>query len=272
MKILCPTCSAPLEIIDGESAQCKSQCGKTFRILFHRDQPVTTVVAQAFLQGDGRAVLLADKKCPQHPESAAEHVCAACDKLLCRMCAYLQADGTARCENCVAQDRSETGAAAGETPGKTSEVAEGEMCVNHAGVPAVVHCKICRTAICATCDFTFPKDLHFCPKCVVFEGEGLSSRRKKMLVWSCVSAGLATLLLLGFLGAAANASYDRDATGLLIFLGFLTLAASVTGTGLGFTAIEKHRKNSIMLWIAAIWNLVIVGIYVLLSIVGTFSS
>jgi hypothetical protein len=270
-KTLCPACLKPLEITNSESAHC-SPCEKKFEILFRRDQPVTTTMARSFLQDDGWQVaemsLSPGQKCSQHPDSEAEYACATCRKPLCKTCTVLQADGSPLCADCDAVRHSIPSVSKTETP----QVAEGVMCVNHPGVQAMVQCKICRTAICATCDFIFPGNLHICPKCVIFEGEGLSSKRKKMLIWSYVSAVLASFFLMAFFGAASGMSDGVGMMGALTGLGFLVLAASVTGTGLGFSAIDKRQKNPMVLWIAAVWNLIIVGIYVLLSIIGTFSN
>jgi len=270
MKMRCPTCLSPLEIADGETASC-TPCEKNFSLLFRRDQPVTTMKAQSFLEDDGRPAARAlspGRKCFRHPDSGAESVCVSCDKPICGICTYVQPDGAALCESCVTKKDSASGASVPEA----QKVAEGVMCVNHPGVQAMVQCKICRTAVCATCDFTFPGNLHFCPKCVIFEGEGLSSKRKKMLIWSCVSAVFASFFLVAFFGAASGLRNEMGMVGALAVLGFLVIAASVTGTGLGFSAINKRQKNPMLLWMAAIWNLIIVGIYVLMSIIGTFSN
>ena len=51
----------------------------------------------------------------------------------------------------------------------------------------------------------------------------------------------------------------------------IILGPSIAGAGLGFGALDKRRGNSVAIWIAAIWNALVVAGFILLSIVGAMS-
>jgi hypothetical protein len=79
------------------------------------------------------------------------------------------------------------------TSPKSPRVREGIMCAQHPKVQAVQQCRRCGGFMCATCDFAFPGDLHFCPTCVSRGDEGLSGKRKKFMIWSFVLAAWSTV-------------------------------------------------------------------------------
>lgn len=149
-------------------------------------------------------------------------------------------------------------------------VRAGMMCVQHAKVQATQQCRRCGAFMCPTCDFAFPGGVHFCPICVSKTDDGLSSRRKKFMIWSYVLAAWSTVgmtcLVSGALSGLARTRADRAALGwvLLIFV----LGPAIAGLSLGLTAKRKQGSNPPPLWIAIIWNAILIASFVVLMLIG----
>src|SRR5690349_18101775 len=75
-------------------------------------------------------------------------------------------------------------------------------CIRHPDSPAVVLCHNCRAPICATCDFSFPGDIHLCPNCAANPNPQISPKRKRLIGWSIALAGVSVMGLIGLLVAA----------------------------------------------------------------------
>jgi hypothetical protein len=149
-------------------------------------------------------------------------------------------------------------------------VRAGMMCVQHSTVQATQQCRRCGAFMCPTCDFSFPGGIHFCPICVSKTDDGLSSRRKKFMIWSYVLAAWSTVgmtcLVSGALSGLARTKADRAGLGwvLLIFV----LGPAITGLSLGVTARRTKGSNPPPLWIAIIWNAILVTSFVVLMLIG----
>lgn len=146
----------------------------------------------------------------------------------------------------------------------------GATCVQHPNVAATQRCRRCGAFMCATCDFSFPDDLHFCPACVAGTGEGLSPRRKKYLiaayalaVWSTVGM---TCLVSGALSGIAESEQEQVALGWVLLLS--VLGPALTGLSLGITSKRRHEPNPASLWIAIVWNAILVTCFVVLMLIG----
>jgi hypothetical protein len=50
----------------------------------------------------------------------------------------------------------------------------------------------------------------------------------------------------------------------------LVLLPAIIGMGLGFSAVDRRLVNPPVLWIATIWNILIVGGFLLLCLIGIF--
>lgn len=148
-------------------------------------------------------------------------------------------------------------------------IPEGTMCHIHLAVPAVQICQICQKPICKTCDFAFPNNIHVCPNCVN-KPLTLSPRQKKSLVWSYVMAAIATLgyFFTLLLAAVLGPDLPDQVSGLIFML--LVLAPSITGISLAINARTRNRKKTISIWIALIWNSLVIGIFLVLVLVGLF--
>jgi hypothetical protein len=149
-------------------------------------------------------------------------------------------------------------------------VRAGIMCAQHSKVQATQQCRRCGGYMCPTCDFAFPGDVHFCPACVSKAGDELSTRRKKFMIWSYVLAAWSTVgmtcLLSGAMRGMVNSNEDQTALGwvLLIFV----LGPAITGLSLGMKAKRKQVSNPATLWIAIIWNAILVASFVVLMLIG----
>jgi len=238
--------------------------------------------------------------CPRHPETEAPYVCARCGSTACVHCCYTLDDGSICCAAClepapepepapavppvlppmpapsggkIRLKTSPPATAAHEAP--ASVAPPGAGCVQHPEVFPVAFCKICGKGSCEVCDFVFPGGLHYCPVCVVGGKKGLTPRRKKFLIASFVLAGFATvsliasLVILGLMGEAEI----KGGVGALadIALVGLVLIPSIVGTALSASCFQKGNTPW-SVWAAMVWNFLLLGFYLLLALLGQFSS
>jgi uncharacterized protein YbaR (Trm112 family) len=142
-------------------------------------------------------------------------------------------------------------------------------CAQHPGQDAFVRCGSCGALVCPTCDFALPGNQHACPKCVASAASrGLSPKRKKMMfgayglaVWSMFAFGLSMIL-------AAGPHSEAEQQGIGYIMTLIVLAPSIAGAALGFGALDKRRGNSLALWVAALWNLLLIVGFLMLSLIG----
>jgi hypothetical protein len=127
-------------------------------------------------------------------------------------------------------------------------------CQNHPQVAAVQRCTRCSARVCSVCDFSFPGDIHLCPRCVTSAAGGLSPGRKGMMIAAYCAAAAATLLLALVIFGAASGAFGEASEVVTIVIFVLLLACIVTGLGLGVGTIDRQLNNPISLWIAAAWN------------------
>jgi len=78
------------------------------------------------------------------------------------------------------------------------------------------------------------------------------------------------LLMSGVFAGMAKTKGDENAFGLL-FSG-MVLVPALVGMGMGFSAIDKRLSNPMSLWIATLWNVLLVGLFVLLCVIGIFTG
>jgi capsular polysaccharide biosynthesis protein len=148
----------------------------------------------------------------------------------------------------------------------------GVNCLHHPKVPAVHLCSKCKTPVCATCDFTFPGDLHICPKCVENNDPVISPRRKRNVIWSLVCAVGGLVLFILFFVRAQGIESESDLEVHSTIFGFLIIVVAMVGVALGLGAMDKRLGNTMSMWIATVWNMVILGAFTLLCVVGLFMS
>jgi hypothetical protein len=122
--------------------------------------------------------------------------------------------------------------------------------------------------VCQTCDFSFPGNIHLCPKCATEPQKGLKGKRKAYLIWSYILAGWSTLATIFFLGGgAAGMGEEAGAEGIGLMMTFFMLIPAIIGMALGSSAMER-RSKPISVWVATLWNGLIVALFILLCIVG----
>lgn len=146
-------------------------------------------------------------------------------------------------------------------------------CVQHPGVAATQQCQMCGAYMCATCDFALPDGRHLCPPCATKPQPALGPKRKKAMIWSFVCAAAGTLGFVASLGYAATVGVETEAeqNALGVVMMLVVLVPSIAGVGVGLGAIDRRYRNPPSLWAATIWNGVLLGIFVLMTIIGNFS-
>lgn len=161
----------------------------------------------------------------------------------------------------------------GGAPPATPTVPAGMRCVQHPGSPATQQCQSCGAYMCATCDFELPGGFHYCPACATKPRSALSPKRKRAMIISIATAALASVSFVGTIIWAglhpAENAMEQQALGVAMM--FVVLVPAIVGLSMGLGAIDRRQVNPMSLWIGAIWNGVIIGGFVLLAIVGSFS-
>ncbi len=277
MDLICPQCLGTLEMQDGQSARCTVHGGE-FRVLFSRWQPPpppAPPVVPTETQTPSMTAVPDGVVCVQHASVPAVFLCQNCSQPICAVCAFPVEGGGQICPNCFerlpgVRPATEPSSFAAPPP-VVSQVPEGVRCVQHPHLPATRQCRTCGAFMCATCDFTLPGGIHLCPACATTPKTKLSPRRRNLLVGSFALAvwctiGLA-ILLSGALADTVQTKEGEQAVG--VALTFLLLIPAIIGMALGFSAVDRRLPNPPVLWIATIWNILIVGGFVLLCIVGS---
>jgi hypothetical protein len=162
------------------------------------------------------------------------------------------------------------------SPGpRRRSVPVGLKCPQHLEVDAIEQCRGCSNGVCATCDFEMPGGLHFCPACVDNAGsEEISPKRKKLAIAAIVLAayctGMYLFMITGALYRALGSPTDVQTLGCMVML--LLYAPSVLGTAFAATARDRRLRNTTMIWIALVWNVVIITVLGIQFAVGTINS
>jgi hypothetical protein len=245
--------------VDDQTARCSLHGGQ-YQILFARE----VGAAQGGPAGSPPTV------CQQHPNLAAAYACAKCGAGLCATCDFPQPDGTHLCAGCAAAVPLTILAPGAEAP----PVILGKFgfCLQHPRVAAVARCRSCGAAVCSTCDFVLAGNVHCCPKCATQPKKGLTPKRRKALAWAYGLAIWATLglavMLSGALTPEGGSKAEEEAIGAVI--GFLVLIPSIIGTAMAVSAVERRLPNPPSIWGAVVWNGLLLVIFLLLAVVGTF--
>ena len=74
------------------------------------------------------------------------------------------------------------------------------------------------------------------------------------------------LVFSGVLAGMASSKSEEELLGVLMMV--FILVPSIIGTCLGFSAVDRRLSNPIALWIATIWNTIILGCFLLLILIG----
>lgn len=77
-------------------------------------------------------------------------------------------------------------------------------------------------------------------------------------------------LFAGVFRSLAQSKEGQDALGMLLML--ILVAPAIVGVALGVSSMERRLPNSMAMWIAAIWNGIILAGFFLLVIVGLMAK
>lgn len=175
----------------------------------------------------------------------------------------------------AASESSEDTATVQKMPNPEREANTAVACSNHPRVNADKECARCSTQICGTCAFTFPDNLILCPSCATAKPEMMTDKRRKGRLISFIMAGVATLaIVLLFSGVFAGAFERMSDAEFELIVGWaftlLTLVPSIIGFSFGIGALNKRRGNPISIIVPTVWNGILLGIWILLTIIGNF--
>ena len=251
-KMSCPKCgqhyrARPEDI--GSNCDC-TVCGHSFEVV----------------APDSPAVM-----CSCHGAVPAAFYCVRCGTPICSNCAFPNPQGGHWCPDCAAAPQRALGR---PLQGKRSiaKAPGGIRCARHPGAPAIYYCAVCRSPICATCDFAFPGGVHVCPDCASKPQRAVGARRRSSLVWSYVLAVWSSLGLLFLLSGALEGSVTTEeelaVLGYVIF--FLVFVPAISGTAMAFGSLDRRLSNPASIWISVVWNSIILIALLILTIVGNF--
>jgi hypothetical protein len=213
-------------------------------------------------QADAPPVMLSERAvCVQHPGLAATYSCRSCGAAICSLCDFPQPNGTHLCPNCASR-----------LPGAPPLIVampEGARCVQHPNSPAAAKCKLCGGFMCSTCTFDLPGGIKLCPTCATAPPK-LSPKRKKFLIGSYALAVWCTIVMAALFGGMFRGfvqdSESRELFGMVLLL--MLPVPSLIGLSLGVSSMDKRLPNSIAMWIATVWNGVILAGFIMLIILG----
>lgn len=243
----------------GGMARCTVH-GGDYKILFWRDMPPVLAPVPATVPTSA--------VCANHLNVPAVSLCQHCGTAICDVCSFPQSDGSRKCSSCAMIQSAEP--VVRSPMSSVSPAAQNQKCKQHPDVPAVHLCQTCREPMCATCDFLLPGNYHVCPTCATKPQTRLSEKRKKLLIGSYALAVWCTLLMAVMRSGMLRhmAANKQDAQALDQIAGMLLFAPSIIGLGLGVSSMDRRLPNTIAMWIATIWNGLIVGGLLLLIIIG----
>lgn len=271
MELLCPECLGPLATADGKTARCTVH-GGSYRILFWRaapapqTRPVTGAVPLVQRMPADASPYAPPapevRSCPRHPTVYAPHTCSVCMSPMCGTCSFPRPDGRQLCPDCVAP-------APVKMPPSSRDL-EGVTCSRHPEVPAVVRCQACSQPVCGTCEFILPGQIHVCPDCATRTDQGMSRKRKTLLIWSFALAVWSTLgMAVLFSGLLANVQGKAELEVLGMAMSLMIFFPSLVGLALAVGTLDRRLSNPGVIWVAVVWNALLVGGFLLLSIIGT---
>jgi hypothetical protein len=264
MAITCPECLSMMPADEGVCVVCPA-CKTEFTVLFRRAPKVApAVAAPAVAAGD----------CCQHPGVAATATCMACGAAVCQTCAFPAIEpGRAYCPACASVRPNLVSVAGGWKPVLGPSTAPLRMnCQRHPQVQAIHVCASCGAAVCATCDFEL-SGVHLCPKCATAPPEQMSPKRRK-LVWAAMAIAIwCTLAMVLMCGGAAFLVTDESSAGIVgLVAGVLVGIPSIVGGALGLACLDRRLGNPPIVWVAAIWNGVLMSLWLLTVVIGVVTG
>lgn len=213
--------------------------------------------------------------CKYHPDVAAVFSCQLCSAPVCGTCAHREEDGTALCPECRQASPPKLAlvpravSVSIQAPARFPVIPNAH-CVQHPHVDATQQCKLCHSYMCPTCDFSLANGAHICPACASAPQSVLGGKRKKLVIGSFVAAAWSTVGMSCLIAGAFAGMADNRGTEMIlgfVFL-FFILGPAIAGLGMAIGAKRPRRASPSSLWIALVWNSILVGSFVLLMIIG----
>ena len=147
---------------------------------------------------------------------------------------------------------------------------EGVRCVQHPHLQAVQQCQLCGAFSCATCDFMLANGLHICPTCASGSKTGLGSSARKFVIASYVTAVWSTVciacLMSGMFASMVQTEEDAMVVGFMVII--FAIVPAIIGFSMAFGARRPKRPSPTSLWIALVWNGVLILGYMGLMLLG----
>jgi hypothetical protein len=141
-------------------------------------------------------------------------------------------------------------------------------CQNHQQVAAVQRCTRCSARVCSVCDFSFPGDIHLCPRCVTSASGALSPGRKGMMIASYAMAGAGTFFFALLVVGGATGMFAGMGMLAIGIIFIMLVGCIVSGLGMGIGTLDRQQNNTVALWIAACWNGLLALALLLTTVVG----
>jgi hypothetical protein len=285
-------------------AECEQHGGR-YEVLFDRNaapQPLAEAPAAPSM-----AAVAALSMCAAHPRQQAVAACPSCGKQLCALCTFDVA-GRRYCSDCaiaqatapkppppaapVAQPGMPTcphcglalppgtrqcncGYTSGLlnltlSPGARPAATPLGPCAGHPQVEATARCRVCTKTVCATCDFSWPGDLHFCPDCVERSSTTteVDPARKRNTYIAIALASWSTILMVMMFGGAFQSLFEDPDTGKVadFIITNAILWPLLFGTGLSISAVEPKLQNTGLMKAVMWWNGVLLAVMMLLVV------
>jgi hypothetical protein len=299
MDMLCPECMGPMVSSDGREAVCTLD-GKRFQILFTRTPmaaaaPPALPTAPAVDDGDTYelsldqavnpldqlaaanhrgAAMPAGATCRSHLGAPAVAFCDSCGTPVCSTCDFPLANGAHVCPNCASDPaRVASARPSGMELASAYQMSQRQQpysvpatfCRVHPENPAVAYCRNCAAPVCTTCDFQFPNNVHLCAACAAKPPERITPKRKKLLIWAYCLAAWTTLGIIALMAGAFKGMKAEEAG---IILQIFVFVPALVGIGVAFGSLDKRLGNTASVWVAVIWNAIILVILLLLTVIG----
>lgn len=146
------------------------------------------------------------------------------------------------------------------------------FCINHPRVTAQFKCIHCNAALCPTCAFSFPGDIHLCPVCIRKKPSELNPKINKI---ACISIFTAVFSFFSWFFLSLTQDKLEDilypaAIGLITLL--FSLFPAITGYAMGVGVLPKKGKKPILLLIGIICNSILIALFLLFAIIGIFMA
>jgi hypothetical protein len=145
-----------------------------------------------------------------------------------------------------------------------------KRCAHHAKVPAIAVCDTCGAYMCATCIFEVPGGMHMCPVCAMAPKIQLSKSRKTAMAFAYVLAVISTIgMLLLLLGALAPLYTEISVQLVAVIVErLLTFFPALAGVACSVGVMDQKLGNPTALWVAAIWNTILLVAYLVVLFIA----